>query len=148
MWTSPHRVRAGILGAADGVTSISGVVAGGAAAGVGHVALAVTAIGGAFAATVSMAGAELLSETSTDWKSIQTIGGGTLVGAGIPAVPLLFLRGWIGWAAVAVVSMFVAVAVGETRYRSSRRSRKKAYVLTFAVLAAGGIVGWVAGRFL
>lgn len=141
-------VKAAVLGAADGVTSISGVVAGGAAAGIGHTALAVTAIGGAFAATVSMAGAEMLSEELTDWSAIVAMGVGTIVGAGAPVVPLLFVSGIFGWLAVVFVALLVACAVGEVRFRNTKRSRKSAYLLTGCVLLAGVIVGWLAGRFI
>lgn len=140
--------KAGVLGAADGVTSISGVVAGGAAAGIGHAALAVTAIGGALAATVSMAGAELLSEDTTDWEAVLAMAAGTVIGAAAPAVPLVFVAGTAGWAAVTVVSIAVAVAVGEVRYRAERRGRTAAYLLTGLVLACGAAIGWLAGALL
>lgn len=138
--------KAAILGLADGTVTIIGVIAGGAAAGIPHAALAVTAIGGALAATVSMAGAEMLSETDTDWAAVAGIGAGTVIGGGIPAVPLILLGGTAGWLCVTAIALTVAAAVGETRYRSTRRGRLGAYVLTAAVLVLGAAVGWAAGR--
>ena len=142
------RMKAAVLGAADGATSIAGVVAGGAGAGVGHQALAVTAIGGALAATVSMGGAEWLSEASTDWHAVETMALGTLIGAGLPGVPLLFCAGNLATLLVVVVSLLVGLAVGETRFRSGRGSRVKSYTCTLAVLVAGAAVGWLAGRYM
>lgn len=142
------RIKAGVLGAADGATSIAGVVAGGAGAGIGHQALAVTAIGGALAAAVSMAGAEWLSEDRTDWQAVKAMAAGTLLGAALPALPLLFVNGLLAVLLVVVVSLAVGVAVGETRYRAGKTTRLKAYSATVAVLCAGALVGWLAGRYI
>lgn len=146
--TGGGRVKAGILGSADGVTSIAGVVAGGAGAGVGHAALAVTAIGGAFAATVSMGGAEMLSEAATDWSNVEAMAVGTLGGAALPAVPLLALTGALAWVAVLLVSLVIAVTVGEVRHRNSHQARSVAWAQTLAVLVVGAAVGYAAGRLL
>ena len=142
------RVSAGILGAADGVTSISGVIAGAAAAGVGHAAIAVTAIGGALAATVSMAGAELLSEDSTDWSAIGAMAAGTLLGSALPAVPLLALKGSAAWIAVLVVAVVIGLLVALVRAEITHRSIPKAAAQTLGILTLGGLVGYGAGRFL
>ena len=141
-------VKAGILGAADGVTSISGVIAGAGAGGGTHLRVAGTAIGGALAATISMAGAEMLSEGATDWAAIRYMGAGTALGAGLPAVPLLAVGGTLGWVLVAVVSAALAVIVGEAHYRMTRYGRIQAYALTAAILTAGAAAGWAAGRLL
>lgn len=139
--------KSGILGAADGVTSVAGgVIAGGAAAGVDHSALAATAIGGALAATVSMGGAELLSEEITDWAAVAAIGIGTICGAALPAIPLLFISGVAGWVSVALIAAAVAVVVGEFRHRSTCRHRLNAYLLTATVICVGAGVGWAAGH--
>jgi|SRR5579875_38532 len=142
------RYAAGILGAADGVTSIAGVIAGGAAAHVGHAALGVTALGGALAATVSMGGAELLSEDATDWRAVAAMGVGTLLGSALPALPLLFVGGPTAWLAVAAVALAVAFVVGFVKHRSGNRQLTSALALTLAVLVVGGLVGYGAGRFL
>lgn len=142
------KIKAGVLGAADGATSIAGVVAGGAGAGVGHQALAVTAIGGALAAAVSMAGAEWLSEDATDWSAVKAMAAGTLIGAALPSLPLLFTSGLLAVALVVGVSLAVGAAVAETRHRSTKTGRARAYAGTVAVLAAGALVGWLAGRYL
>lgn len=142
------KLKAGVLGASDGATSIAGVVAGGTAVGVGHTALAVTAIGGALAATVSMAGAEWLSEDSDNWSAVEAMAAGTLLGAGLPAVPLLFASGFYATLLVILVSLGVGLAVGETRFRSGRSSRWKSYTCTLLVLLTGATVGWLAGRYL
>lgn len=140
-----HRVAAGVLGAADGVTSISGVIAGGAAAHISHKALAVTALGGALAATVSMGGAEMLSEDATDWPAIGAMAIGTLAGAGLPAIPLLFGGEW--WA-VGLIAFALSLVVGEVRHRALGKSWWLCEVQTLAVLIVGGLVGYGAGRFL
>lgn len=143
-----RRTSAAVLGSADGVTSIAGVIAGGAAAGVGHEAVAVTAIGGALAATVSMAGAEMLSQNATDWEAIESMGAGTLLGSALPAVPLFVLTGPFAWVAVLGVAFVIAVVVGVVRHRTTDRPLVPAVALTLAVIAAGGAVGYGAGRFL
>lgn len=138
-------VKAGILGAADGVTSISGIITAGGASGTHHTALAVTAIGGALAATVSMAGAEMLSEDQTNWSSVGTMGAGTLIGAGLPAIPLLAVGGRVGWLAVALLSIVLAVGVGEVRHRMTTKARGPAIAGTVTVLALGAAVGLAVG---
>ena len=140
-----RRVSAAILGASDGCVSISGVIAGGAGAHVAHNALAVTAIGGALAATVSMAGAEMLSEDKTDWSSIVAMGLGTLLGAAIPALPLVALAGAVAWIAVACTSVAIGLLVGVVRSRVTRRAPLISIVQTLAVLGIGGLVGYGAG---
>jgi VIT1/CCC1 family predicted Fe2+/Mn2+ transporter len=139
------RIHASILAVSDGVCSISGVIAGGAAGHVGHGALGRTALGGAFAATISMAGAEFNSEDKTDWGAVGAMGAGTVAGAALPAIPLLVLASWAVWPAVVAVSLLVALGVGEVRHRATGRTRAKAWLQTLAVLALGGAVGYLAG---
>ncbi len=150
MWAhlSGRAVATSILGSADGVTSIAGVIAGGAGAGVGHTALAVTAIGGALAATVSMAGAELLSEAATDWGAIGAMGAGTLFGSALPAIPLLAMGGTGAWMGVMVVALAIGVLVGLVRARTARKGFVRAVGQTLLVLGAGALVGYGAGRLL
>jgi VIT1/CCC1 family predicted Fe2+/Mn2+ transporter len=143
-----HRVASGILGAADGVTSIAGVIAGGAASGTAHSKIAVIAIGGALAATVSMGGAELLSEDATDWTAILAMGLGTLGGSALPAIPLLVLHGPLSWFVVAAVSLAIGVVVGFVRAHTTHRRYLRAVLQTLAVLLCGGIVGYAAGAFV
>ena len=140
-----RRISAGLLGAADGCTSIAGVIAGGAGAHVAHNALAVTALGGALAATVSMGGAEMLSEDKTDWGSIVAMGLGTLLGAAVPALPLLALAGSVAWIAVACTSVAIGCLVGIVRSRVTHRRPLLSIVQTLAVLGIGGLVGYGAG---
>lgn len=137
-----------ILGSADGVTSIAGVIAGGAGAGVGHTALAITAIGGALAATVSMAGAELLSEEATDWGAIVAMGFGTLFGSALPAIPLLAMAGTPAWLSVLGVALAIGILVGTVRARTTRRNLLRAVGQTLLVLGAGALVGFGAGKLL
>lgn len=141
-----HQTAAGILGAADGVTSIAGVVAGGAASHVGHAALGLVAIGGALAATVSMAGSELLSEDATDWRAVRAMAIGTLAGSALPAIPLLLLGGIVAWAALVAVSVSIGLAVGVVRARTARIGRARAIGQTLLVLGLGAAVGYTAGR--
>lgn len=141
-----HRIASGILGAADGVTSIAGVIAGGAASGTSHGKVAVIAIGGALAATVSMAGAELLSEDTTDWRSIEAMGAGTLLGSALPALPLLIAAGRAAWIAVVLISIVLGLLVGFVRARTCNRPIVKAVLQTLAVLGTGAVVGYGAGR--
>lgn len=143
-----RRVAAGILGVSDGATSIAGVIAGGAAAGVSHHALGVTAVGGALAAATSMAGAELLSQDSTDWRAIAAMGTGTLLGSALPALPLLVMSGRLAWLAVVCVSLALGCCVGFVRHRTTGRPVGRSLTQTLAVLAAGGFVGFGAGRFI
>lgn len=140
-----RRAASGILGAADGVTSIAGVIAGGAAAGVTHSALAVTALGGALAATVSMGGAELLSQDATDWGAIAAMGFGTLGGSALPALPLLFSASPAAWWGVVALAVAIGVAVGYVRCWTTGRRLLRAVVQTLVVLALGGAVGYAVG---
>ena len=140
-----HRIASGLLGASDGTCSIAGVIAGGAAAGIGHNALAVTAIGGALAATVSMGGAEMLAEDATDWGAIGAMGTGTLLGSALPALPLLAMSGHAAWGAVLAVSLLIGLAVGWVRARTTHRTLPQSIAQTLAVLALGGAVGYAAG---
>ena len=138
-----ERTKAFVLSLSDGLVSISGVIAGGSAH-VHHHALGATALGGAFAAAVSMAGAEFNSEEKTDWGAVGTMGAGTIIGGGLPAVPLLVLASWAVWPAVVLVSLCVALAVGEVRHRATGRRRAKAWLQTLAVLLLGAGVGFIA----
>ena len=140
-----HRISSGLLGAADGTTSIAGVIAGGAASHLVNAKIAVVALGGAAAATISMAGAEMLSEGETDWGAIGAMGAGTFAGSAIPAVPLLGARGSIAWALVVAFSALLAWAVGEVRACTLQRPRVIAYAQTLAVLTLGAGVGYAAG---
>lgn len=142
------RISAAVLGSADGVTSIAGVIAGGAAAHVSHVALGVTALGGALAATVSMGGAEMLAQDATDWPAVAAMGVGTLAGSAVPALPLLVASGAVAWAVIVAVSLAFGVVVGAVRARTTGRAFAVAAAQTLAVLGAGGLVGYGAGRFL
>jgi VIT1/CCC1 family predicted Fe2+/Mn2+ transporter len=137
--------KAAVLGGADGLVSISGVIAAGAAQHVSHQRVGLIAVAGALSATVSMAGAELLPEESTDWAAVVAMGVGTLLGAALPAVPLLAVGGTAGWVAVVAVSVALAVVVGEVRARMTSSARSRAYGLTLAVLALGAAVGFGAG---
>jgi VIT1/CCC1 family predicted Fe2+/Mn2+ transporter len=141
-----HATQPAILGAADGVTSIAGVVAGGAGAGVSHTALALTAIGGAAAATVSMGGAEWLSATRPRAADAVAMGVGTLAGGALPALPLVWLSGSEAWLAISIVALVLAVVVGLVRAHMRRTARPVAIMQTIAVLGAGALVGYAAGR--
>jgi VIT1/CCC1 family predicted Fe2+/Mn2+ transporter len=133
-----------LLGAADGVTSISGVVAAAGATSSAH-HTAVVAVAGAVSATVSMAGAELISEDEVDASAVISMGIGTLLGSALPVVPLLLVAGLLGWGMVALVSLGIACAVGEIRARSSHRSRKSAYSVTLLLVTFGAALGYVLG---
>ena len=138
-------LKAAILGAADGACSIGGVIAGGMAAHIPNHALGFTAIAGGLAATVSMAGAEMLSEDTAAWTSVTAMGVGTLLGAALPAAPLLLLAGAAGWIAVACTSVAIGCLVGIVRSRVTRRRPLLSIVQTLAVLGIGGLVGYGAG---
>lgn len=138
-------ISAAILGAADGTCSISGVIAGGAAAHASDPKIAVIALGGAAAATVSMAGGEFLSEDHADALAIFAMGAGTLLGSALPALPLLLLSGFGVWPAVIAVSLLIGLAVAYVRAKSTGRPSKKAATQTFAVLIVAGLVGYLAG---
>lgn len=137
-------MRAAILGAADGVTSIAGVVA---AAGVasGPHKVARIALAGAASATISMAGGEFLSEEKTDWGSVGAMAAGTLLGSALPVLPLLVVAGTTGWALVVVVSLLIAVAVGEVRSRMRHITRATSYSVTVLLVVAGAAVGYLCG---
>lgn len=134
-----------MLGGADGVTSIAGVIAGGTAAHVAHNALAVTVLGGALASTESMAGAEWLAEGETEWPAVGMMAAGTLVGSALPAIPLFLGAGW--WA-VALVALGLSIVVGEVRHRMTGRNWWVCQAQTLGILVLGGLLGYGAGRFL
>ena len=144
-----RRIAAAILGGADGITSISGVVAGGAAAHIGHDALGRTVLAGALAAAESMAGGELLSETRTDWGAVGSMGIGTLVGSGLPALPL-FLGGVTSAGIPLLLLLAIAgaavVIIGLVRARVTHRSKSKSILQTLGVLLLGAAIGFVAGK--
>jgi VIT1/CCC1 family predicted Fe2+/Mn2+ transporter len=143
-----HFVSAAILGTSDGATSIAGVIAGAAGAGVTHSAIAVSALGGAFAATVSMSGGELLSESATDWEAIGSMGGGTLIGSALPALPLLFIAGGSATMAVIAVDVLIGLLVGYVRARATDTRVIKAQFQSLAIITVGALVGLLAGRFI
>ncbi len=143
-----HFISTAILGTSDGATSIAGVIAGAAGAGVAHSAIAVSAIGGAFAATVSMSGGELLSESTTDWYAIGSMGAGTLLGSALPAMPLLFVTGTGSTLAVIGVDVLIGLLVGYVRARATNTRVIKSQIQSLAIITAGGLAGLFAGRFL
>ncbi len=147
--TMTPRFSAAILGASDGLTSLSGVIAGGAAAHIAHGILGRTVLAGALAATVSMAGGEMLAQTQTDWGSIIAMGLGTLVGAGAPALPLFLGNvAMVGWPLFVLLLMaaLAVVAIGLVRARMTHRKPLKSILQTVAVLLIGSIVGFAMGR--
>lgn len=139
------RVAAGVLGAADGVTSISGVIAGGAGSHVAHAALAHAALGGALAATVSMAGGEMLSQDAVDWRAVGAMGMGTALGSALPALPLLWAAGFGGWGLVVAIALVIGLAVGLVRSRTTGRPLGLSLAQTLLVLGFGAGVGLGAG---
>lgn len=134
-----------ILGSSDGTVSISGVVAAAAAQHTANGAIAKLAIAGALASAVSMAGAEMNSEKQTNLLNMVSMGLGTLMGAALPALPLLVLNGLAGWVAVALVCLVLGLAVSEIRYRMTRFGRLRTYTRTLLIMAIGIAVGWGAG---
>lgn len=132
------------MGASDGAVSIAGVIAGGAAH-IPHPLLARAAIGGALAATVSMAGGEMLSQDTTDWGAAGTMGLGTLLGSALPALPLFLLSSAAAWFVVASVATMIGLAVGFVRARTTHRRLRIAISQTTLVLVLGACVGFGAG---
>ena len=141
-----HRISSAILGSADGVSSVAGVIAGGTGATVGHPQLGATALGYALAGCISMAGGEWLSEGRTDWSAVAAMATGSFLGAALPALPLLLVSGTAAMVVVIIVSLLVAGIVGEVRARATDQSRLSAIGRSLLVLVGGGVVGYAAGR--
>lgn len=137
-------LRPAILGAADGVVSISGLIAAGAR-GTSHSHLAIIGLGAALAATWSMANAELASEEKTDWPAVGGMAVGTLAGGALPVVPLLLLGGALGWVAVVAVAVAIALIVGRVRCQVNHRPVWNNELTTLAGLAIGFGLGLAIG---
>lgn len=116
-----------IFGLADGSMSIIGVVF--YASGHGTLVFPI-ALSGGVSASVSMAGGEWLSESSSGPRAALAMGLATLAGSILPALPYAFLRGAAAPAVSVVLLAGVAAVVA-----ALRGHRARPYLETAAVLA-------------
>lgn len=135
-------VHAAILGSFDGLTSVLGIILAAALGGApGHLVLLV-ALGGAVAATVSMAGGEFLAANDLHLRdklhSGITMGAATFVGTLLPVLPYVLCGGLLALCLSLALSLVLALAIAETRHRLSPISRGQAYLETGAVLLCAG----------
>lgn len=135
-----------ILGAADGVTTIGGVIIGGIAADISHANLGKAAIAGAVSSTVSMMGGQWLSEGVTDWIAVGAMGAGAFLGAALPALPLILISGAWVYIAIGLMALLVGIMVGELRHRCLCKTRRLAYAQTLLVIMTGIALGYLVGR--
>lgn len=125
-------VSAATFGAFDGGTSALGVLAGLIVAGApAHQVL--VAVGGlAVASAIGMAAGDYLSTRQI--RASTVMGGATLVGTVLPALPVVLLPGLAGVVLGAVVMLALGIGIAEVRSRED--GRKRGYATTFVVLVA------------
>jgi hypothetical protein len=143
-----------LFGGFDGLTSVIGVIAAGLAVHARLATIAATSAGLAVASAVSMAGGEFLGDVGVAGRRGRALvmGGATLVGSILPALPYLFLsRDAAGvTAALIVAAMVTVIIVVRSRGECARRAEippRKIWVgsawqtIVILVLAAGLAVG-------
>jgi len=95
-----------------------------------------------------MAGAEWLSQGTTDWPAVAGMAVGTLAGAALPGVPLLFLAGTAGFVGSAILAVFVTLMVAKVRAAENRKPLLLSTVQTVLVLLVGVLTGYGAALLL
>lgn len=106
-----------IFGAADGMVSLIGLVAGAMVAHASPAALLTVAGGAAAAAMVSMAGGDWLAGKSIRLSAVM--GGATLLGSLVPVLPVVFLPGLAGVLAALALTLLVGVGIAEARAQAT-----------------------------
>jgi len=119
-------LRQAIFGSFDGLTSALGVITGLVVAGThsGSRILAAS-LGLAIAATVGMGAGEYLSDESRSNRRALVMGGATLAGCMLPALPFAFGYGTVELTASGALTVAAALTIGHYR----------GYRLTLAILA-------------
>lgn len=122
-----------VFGLCDGAMSIMGVVLYLA----GHTTLVFpAALSGGLSAAVSMAGGEWLSQSDSGPAASLAMGGATLTGSILPAIPYAFLHGWQAPAMSVLILVLVAAAVACLRGHRRHPWLETALVLVIVLAAA------------
>lgn len=130
--TAGSAVGRAIFGAADGLTSLTGVLAGLLAAHATSAAILAVTGGGAVAAAVGMASGDYLGGATPRLAAVMGVA--TLAGSLIPALPVALLPGPLGIALAGLLVLAIAVAIAEVR--AADRGRVHAYAVTSSILLA------------
>lgn len=126
-----------VFGAADGMVSLLGLLAGAMVARAAPSALLTMAGGAAIAAAVSMAGGDWLSGKSV--RQAIAMGLATLLGSLVPVLPVVLVPGLLGVLLAVLLVVLLGVGISEVRSRTGK-GRLSGYVSTFTVLiAASGL---------
>jgi|SRR5579884_1742833 len=135
---SKETFRSGVLGSFDGLVSVLGIILAAALAGVPSHLLLLTALGGAVAATVSMAGGEFLADPDTEIKHKVrdglVMGLATFIGSFLPVLPYLVLGSTSALITSLCLSLALAACIAEARASSVPGGRKQAYRETLTLL--------------
>jgi hypothetical protein len=122
-----------IFGAADGMVSLIGLVAGAMVAHASPAALLTMAGGAATAAMVSMAGGDWLAGKSVRLSAVM--GGATLLGSLVPVLPIVLIPGLLG--VLVAITLTVLMGVGIAEARAQATGPKTDVIATDAHLLVG-----------
>lgn len=101
-----------------------------------------TGTSGAISSALSMGGSEFLSDSDNGFTASAIMGVATGIGAILPALPFIFLRGLPAFVLMIVISLVIAVFVGCIRAKA--RGKRVTFVtvgstvLLFAVIISVG----------
>ncbi len=117
-----------IFGCFDGSTSLVGVLAGLLATQAAPPVILATCFGLAVASAVGMAAGDYLAGAKR--REALVMGAATLAGAVVPALPLIFLTGWLAYALAAALLIGLGIAIAEI----NPQPRRAAYATTALTL--------------
>jgi len=125
-----------VFGAFDGMTSVIGVIVALLSASPSSVVKAV--IGLAVASAVGMAAGEYLGDPDRSLRNAAVMGGATLVGTLLPAIPFFLTSGHVAQVlgGLIAVGMCAVIAAYRSHFESTVRSWVETFSIFFAVVAA------------
>lgn len=106
-----------IFGAADGMVSLIGLVAGAMVAHASPAALLTMAGGAAAAAAISMAGGDWLCGKTIKLSAVMGVA--TLIGSLVPVLPIVFLPGLAGVLLAVALTLLLGVGISEARSQAT-----------------------------
>ena len=137
-------IRSAVMGGADGLGIVLGLIAGlGVSHGGAH-AIWAAALSGGIAEFFSMANAQRISDPEDGWQPAVVIGAASLAGCALPAVPYAVGGGQLALAASVVLCLAMGGAICWLRPEHGGRSVAETFVLLGITAVACVLAGlWV-----
>lgn len=123
-----------IFGVFDGGTSLVGVLAGLIVTHAAPGVILATCFGLAVASAVGMASGDYLAGASRSEAFVMGLA--TLIGSVVPALPLVFLTGWLAYALATALLLCLGIAIAEI----NPQPRRVAYATTLLTLLLSSVL--------